>query len=157
VGMDAEQQKALAQQLYDRRREGVPVSFEKVSLGDREPERGKCHDNVDAWVVLHPADSAVRGWLVEDAEAFGFVKFVAHSVVERDGKLIDITYPDGGYAFIRHIGETDEFMGLVRLNIGEIRHVSDPELYALIFAGDTHHAADWSLEEDDTEGGPVLY
>jgi len=80
TSMDKQRDDALAAALYDRRSEAMAVPYEKVSLGDRDPERGECHKNVDARNELHPDDHVVRGWLYENQAMSGTANFHAHSV-----------------------------------------------------------------------------
>ncbi|MGB2595759.1 MAG: hypothetical protein WBC87_12645, partial [Pseudolabrys sp.] len=51
------------------------------------PSENDCHGNVDRWVLQHPGDRAVRGWLVFDNFLMTRVcRFNAHSVVEAAGR-----------------------------------------------------------------------
>jgi hypothetical protein len=123
--MDRQQDEAWATTVYERRGEAVLVPCEKVSLGDRDPARGECHRNVDAWIALHSENGAVRGWFYEEQTMSGTAKFHAHSVIDRRGELVDITCPDAGIPFIRHVGTEGEFMRIANSKPPELRHVYD--------------------------------
>jgi hypothetical protein len=91
------------------------VPFEKVSIGEWEPQFAHCHENVDVWVRAHPQCKPVRGWLIYASFSGGAVGLTAHSIVKgADGKLYDIT-PFGDesvrpYArFIAHGGDDHSF------------------------------------------------
>lgn len=76
-------------------------------LGDFQPERSKCHDNVDRWCDENPDDKPLRGWLVTSGTIFD-----KHSVVNRGpAGLLDITpIPDRQYSdFLIHHGTQEEF------------------------------------------------
>lgn len=97
----------LAEELYRHREEAKPVRFGTRKTESFEPRPHECHSNVDRWVsAAHAGTKAVRGWLVYDCalSAFPMVRFQAHSVIEEDGRLVDIT-PAGGTRralFLRH-------------------------------------------------------
>lgn len=106
-GADAE----VANELYRRRDEAIFVRQEQVWVGDWTPDLARCHDNVDKWIAAHSGDKAVRGWLILDISGganFAFY-FNAHSVVEQDHTLIDITPSEPPCRFLRHIGTDADF------------------------------------------------
>lgn len=70
--------------------EGEEVLFRKVVIGEWQPRVAYCHDNVDRWVVEHPSDKAVRGWLPYQPIGNCF-QLTAHSVVRAAGAMFDIT------------------------------------------------------------------
>jgi hypothetical protein len=105
-------------ELYSRIGEGEHVPFEAVSLPGWEPPLAECHKNVDHWVDYRNAQpqrrklKAVRGWLTWGVDAFGYCNLIAHSVVDEDGKLYDITpiAPDTPpLLFLRHVGTKKSF------------------------------------------------
>jgi hypothetical protein len=100
--------------LYARLADAKPVSFRRVETSNWKPEQSQCHRNVDFWTEQDSARLAIRGWLTWGANQAGRCKFMAHSVVEEDGELYDITpidanTPREGLAFLRHIGTSEEF------------------------------------------------
>lgn len=95
----------LAEMLYLRRDEARRIPYAARKTEAFEPRPHECHANVDRWVADHAATKAVRGWLVYDyaLSAFSVVRFQAHSVIEEDGLLLDITPAGGrGAPFLRH-------------------------------------------------------
>ena len=78
-------------QLLQRVDQAVKVPFRAVSHEGWQPEPNKCHENVDCWVKHHPQSSAARGWMFWPSVLPGRYEFRAHSVVEEDGGLFDIT------------------------------------------------------------------
>lgn len=95
-----------AANLYARRGEGVVVERQRIVIDGWHPVVNQCHDNAMRLVEKDPNYSAVHGWLYFDLGGRAdFVRFAAHSVVERpDGLLIDITPTDAQvvlYPFIR--------------------------------------------------------
>jgi len=79
----------LARSLFEQLDQAVRV--EPVTDPDWQGEPGKCHENVERWIALHPADRPVRGYLVTPLSDFGAI-FDLHSLVQRqDGSLADVT------------------------------------------------------------------
>jgi hypothetical protein len=73
-----------------------------------------CHGNVDRWIESHPGTKVVRGWLFWPPDAAGRYRFIAHSVVDENGDLVDITPIDPntlrqGLRFLRHEGTEKDF------------------------------------------------
>ena len=100
--------------LYERRIEAVKVQFREVRFKGWQPVPNKCHDNVDHWVNCHTQSKAVRGWIFWPPDETGRCTFMAHSVVEENGELIDITpidenTPRKGLFFLTHLGSEAEF------------------------------------------------
>jgi hypothetical protein len=76
-------------------------------LGHFQPERSKCHDNVDRWCEEHGGHKPVRGWLLT-----GTTVFDRHSVVDLgNGQMLDITpLGDRPYSvFLPHDGFQSDF------------------------------------------------
>ena len=105
-------------------------------IGDKvlgwSPARGKCHENAASWVLLHPADRMLPGWVHTPGVTFeNRVRFASHTVVETgDGRLLDVTLgaSDAGYRFIRHPGAHDEFYAAVSNNgLPTIDHLLGPD------------------------------
>ncbi|CAB3972588.1 MULTISPECIES: hypothetical protein [Burkholderia] len=73
-------------------------------LADWAPASGRCHEQVDCWLAMHPGDTPVRGWLSDggnDAQQ----RFVSHSLVRTTaGELLDVAYPPPPYVqhFVEH-------------------------------------------------------
>lgn len=96
-----------------------PVDFVPVAHHGWKPEAKFCHRNADHWASLKQGRRAVRGWIVDGSDGMGGYLFKAHSVVEEDGKLYDITpadrFPDDSprqepaRLFLRHHGLTETF------------------------------------------------
>jgi hypothetical protein len=105
---------AYFEELHKRVGSAEAVQFRPVPLDGGEPKLNKCHDNVDWWVKGRPDTTAVRGWLFwAQPNEVGQYIFMAHSVVEENGKLFDIT-PIGekerkGLVFLRHRGTEEDF------------------------------------------------
>lgn len=100
------------QSLQTRLAEARLVSFENVSLADWQPKPSDCHNNVDYWTTRHVGCTRVRGWLTWGEDESGSCHFIAHSVVEQDGALYDITPIDPNTPpprFVKHLGETEVF------------------------------------------------
>jgi hypothetical protein len=101
-------------QLYHRVETAVSVPFREVSIEGWLPALNKCHDNVDHWVRFHPECKAVRGWIFWPKVSLGRSTFRAHSVVEKNGVLFDVTpidknTPREGLLFLTHLGGEEEF------------------------------------------------
>lgn len=109
----APDQNEYFRQLYDRLGTALKVPFREVSFGEWKPAPNKCHDNVDYWVRHHPGCRAVRGWIFWPAGGEGRNRFLAHSMVEDEGDLFDITPMDRNaresLLFLRHFGSDAEF------------------------------------------------
>jgi len=101
------------QSLYARRHSAARIRHRSVSIGDWVPERNRCHANVDHFVKLNQCSKAVRGWMIISEDANGRCWFEAHSVIEEQGELLDITLPDQAACnlirFLRHVGTEEEF------------------------------------------------
>jgi hypothetical protein len=109
--MDRERYEA---EICGRLHEAVAVPFKAVPPDSERPQIAHCHENVDAWVAMHPGSVAVRGWVIY-ARCGPILMLTAHSVVQgSNGELFDIT-PLGdesvrdGLRFIRHIGSDRAF------------------------------------------------
>jgi hypothetical protein len=97
-------------------REAVVVPFVRVRDREWEPKSTFCHPNADHWESLEPDRKAVRGWLICGTDLAGGYTFGAHSVVEENGELYDITphdcpsaSPEPPRLFLRHAGEKRAF------------------------------------------------
>ncbi|HEX4020420.1 MAG TPA: hypothetical protein VHX63_04685 [Acidobacteriaceae bacterium] len=103
--------------LHSRLHEAEHMQRRKVESEGWKPEPAKCHENVDFWVSLNPNIKAVRGWMVLPMGIDGQCMYDAHSVIEEDGVLYDITLREdaaGEYIpFLRHIGTDEEFSKLI--------------------------------------------
>lgn len=101
-------------QLYERAETALKVPFREISFEGWQPALNKCHDNVDHWVRHHPESRAVRGWAFWPNAPGERCRFMAHSVVEENGALFDITpiaknTPREGLVFLTHSGIEEEF------------------------------------------------
>jgi len=93
------------------------VPFREVRLDGWEPKMNDCHGNVDFWVQHHPETKPVRGWLFWSANEAGQHLFMAHSVLDENSQLADITpldpnTPRGGLLFLKHEGTEQEFSAM---------------------------------------------
>jgi len=83
-----------------------------------EPEYYQCHRNVHRWVQEHPEARHVLGFSVYDFRAdLGFVRFLAHSVIEKPrGTLLEITPTRSGVPrpFLRYLGPIEDFVRITR-------------------------------------------
>jgi hypothetical protein len=82
---------AYFQQLLERVNSAVRVRFREVQLSEGEIKLNDCHRNVDCWVENFPESKAVRGWLFWPPNGAGQYTFMAHSVVDENGHLVDLT------------------------------------------------------------------
>jgi hypothetical protein len=98
--------------LLARRSEAtLPMNRPVVFADGTASQPSRCHENVDRWVLEHPHDSAVRGWAIISSWPSSCF-FAAHSVVESNIGLIDITPQDYPVWFLRHEGEESIFRAL---------------------------------------------
>jgi hypothetical protein len=109
-----QQRNTYFQQLVERVDSAVKVPFRKVRLDGVEPKLNDCHGNVHCWIRTHPETSAVRGWLFWPPDPAGRYRFMAHSVVDENGQLVDLTPIDPntlreGLRFLRHEGAEKDF------------------------------------------------
>jgi hypothetical protein len=105
---------AYFQQLLERVNSALTVQFREVQLNGGETKLNDCHRNVDRWVNNHPEAKAVRGWLFWPPNGAGQCTLMAHSVVDENGQLVDITpldpnTPRGGLVFLKHTGTEEDF------------------------------------------------
>lgn len=89
-----------------------------VAVGDWSPLRNCCHENAESFAEKDSSYIPIHGWLILDATAaIGFVRFVAHSVVQdANGNLLDITPTDENftlYPFIRSNLTTDDYIDAI--------------------------------------------
>jgi hypothetical protein len=108
---------AYFQQLRERVNSAVAVPFREVQLNGCEIKLNDCHGNVDRWVKNHPEAKAVRGWLFWPSDGVGRYTFMAHSVVDENGQLVDITpldpnTPREGLVFLKHLGTEEDFSAM---------------------------------------------
>ncbi len=102
----------LAERLFRRRHETVPLKPGRVRDSNWQPEPRQCHLNVEIWCDRQPKYTVVRGWLVADYSDEGVYNFMPHSVIEDNkGNLIDITPTPMPcpYPFLRHTEEDGDF------------------------------------------------
>lgn len=100
--------------LIERMDSATRVPFREVGSDDGQPKLNDCHGNVESWAARHPAVHVVRGWLFWPPNDAGQYMFMAHSVIEENGQLFDITpigpnTPREGLLFLRHTGTEEEF------------------------------------------------
>jgi hypothetical protein len=96
--------------LYSRFDDALKLDGRDASTPDWEPRTADCHNNVDYCVARDSSLRAVRGWFAQPL-ADGGCRFVAHSVLEDYGRLIDITpiNEETRPKFLPHIGTQEEF------------------------------------------------
>jgi hypothetical protein len=98
--------------LQMRLGEAKYVPFKAVSVGDWQPKPSDCHNNVDYWIDSRNNCARVRGWLTWGEDEHGSCHFIAHSVIEDNGVLYDITPIDPNTPppnFLEDVGETKAF------------------------------------------------
>ena len=98
--------------LQSRLGEAEPVSFRAVSIAKWLPQPSQCHENVDYWIAGRHNCTRVRGWLTWGEDELGSCLFIAHSVVDDNGILYDITPIDPNTSplmFLKHIGTVEAF------------------------------------------------
>lgn len=105
---------AYFQQLLERVNSAVTVRSCEVQLNEGKPKLNDCHRNV-GWIENHPETKAVRGWLFWPPNDAGQYNFMAHSVVDENAQLVDITPLDPnttreGLVFLRHLGKEEDFL-----------------------------------------------
>lgn len=108
---------AYSQQLLERVNSALTVRFREVQLSEGETKLNDCHRNVDCWVENYPETMAVRGWLFWPPNLAGQYTFMAHSVLDENGQLVDITpldpnTPREGLVFLRHLGTEEDFSAM---------------------------------------------
>lgn len=110
---------AVVKRLFDAMARGFADALPIDRYADRvvgwSPRRSHCHEQVMLWLLLHPADQAVRGWLPE-CQLGNEVRFAAHSLVRTaSGLLIDVAFPKPEFArpFIEHPPAAGDFFALV--------------------------------------------
>ncbi len=95
--------------------DALPIDRYADALPGWSPRRNHCHEQVMLWLLLHPADQAVRGW-VPDGVLGDHVQFVAHSLVRTtNGELIDVAFPTPPrkLVFIAHPQAAGDFFALI--------------------------------------------
>lgn len=98
--------------LQSRIGEARSVPSRAVSFGDWQPKLANCHKNVDSWNAGHENRVRVRGWLTWGNDESGSCHLIAHSVVDDDGVLYDITPIDPNTPrpkFLTHVGQKEAF------------------------------------------------
>jgi hypothetical protein len=116
VSMTPEYERYFAA-LHPRLKDAKPVPFVTVAIDAWNHGVNRCHENVARYAAGRPGRSAVPGWLIEATDGNGGYLVAAHSVVEEDGKLFDITPAaatsvntrGSARRFIRHDGTAEEF------------------------------------------------
>lgn len=106
---------ALAMAIAHDFADAPPIDGYADSLPGWSPRPNFCHDQVMLWLLLNPADQAVRGWMPE-CQLGHDVRFVAHSLVRTAcGKLLDVAFPAPAVKrpFIEHPPEAGDFFALV--------------------------------------------
>jgi hypothetical protein len=109
--------------LHARRHGALPIRHRDVSVPGWSPQQNKCHDNVDFWVKLNPHLRPVRGWMVLSEDASGHCLYEAHSIIEDNGELYDISIPGllcHGIRFLKHSGSEEDFQAILKLNLNQV-------------------------------------
>ena len=113
-------------QLYERRGEGIKLERVDIKIDDWKPVANECHGNVTEFCLRYDGFIPVRGWLYHDY--FGerdYVLFIAHSAVESNGVLYDITPSilPPIFPFITANESEEEYANMIQNNgIIQIRH-----------------------------------
>lgn len=96
----------LAAMLFAHNAEAQAVGYAPRDSSAFQAKPHECHSNVDRWVAEHPECAVVRGWLIYDYTlgVHPVVRFQAHSVLEENGRLVDITPNEARQRppFLRH-------------------------------------------------------
>jgi hypothetical protein len=99
--------------LQSRLHQAEHMTRRKVGFEGWTPEPAKCHENVDFWVSHNPSLKPVRGWILSQGVVAGRCLYEAHSVIEEEGVLYDITLREDvaceRVPFLRHVGTEEEF------------------------------------------------
>lgn len=99
--------------LQSRLHQAQHMTRRKIGFEGWNPEPAKCHENVDFWVRLNPNIKPVRGWMLSQGVVAGRCLYEAHSVIEEDGVLYDITLREDVACelipFLRHVCTEEEF------------------------------------------------
>ena len=98
--------------LQSRLDEASRVPFKAVSIAEWLPLPSQCHKNVDYWIAGRLKSRRVRGWLTWGKDEAGSCLFIAHSIVDDNGILYDITPIDSNtppLIFLKHIGSREAF------------------------------------------------
>lgn len=98
--------------LQSRLGEARRVPFKVVSIAEWQPQPSQCHKNVDEWIAGCHNCTRARGWLTWGKDETGSCFFIAHSIVDDNGILYDITpiAPNTPpLMFLKHIGSTEAF------------------------------------------------
>lgn len=124
---DADFNGTLAAELHAHLGSARTVRYVRRESRSFTPQPHDCHENVDQWCALHPQCAPVRGWLVFDypLARYPVVRFQAHSVVEENGRLLDITPREGSkeLLFLPHPDGNEMFvLTLARRQIGSVTH-----------------------------------
>jgi hypothetical protein len=80
--------------------------------------------NVDGWIATNPESKAVCGWLFWPPDETGRCTFMAHSVVDESGELVDITPIDPntsrtGLLFLTHLG-TEAMFSTMKISHAQV-------------------------------------
>ena len=104
--------------LYSRRSTARPMKHRAVATAEWSPKRNQCHKNVDYCVSLYPHLKAIRGWMIVPEDECGRCWLDAHSVIEDEGELYDITLSGQAECdckeFLQHVGDPQEFWAVVK-------------------------------------------
>lgn len=124
---DANFNSILAAELYAHFGAATKVRFWKRGTPTFAPQAHDCHENVDRWCALHPHCKPVRGWLVFDypLARYPVIRFQAHSVIEENGRLLDITPREGSkeLLFLPHPDGNEMFvLTLAKRQISSVTH-----------------------------------
>ncbi|WP_186118658.1 hypothetical protein [Burkholderia gladioli] len=106
--------RALTHAITSDYAQAMPVDRYADEIADWQPDPGHCHDQVAAWLCLHPEDAALRGWVTW----YGMgdtMRFASHSLVRTAaGEVVDVTEPrKTRYRFIEHPADAGDFLSLV--------------------------------------------
>ena len=81
-----------AQYLFDNASKSRVVKRIEISDARWTPKVRDCHNNAINYCELHPDCKPIHGWIYFDLSPIGYVRFMAHSVVQQpNGQLCDIT------------------------------------------------------------------
>ena len=68
------------------------LTFRSVEISGWQPEKRKCHNNVETFLGSHTNYRKIYGWIVVDSPDSNFCIFLSHSVVaDESGNIFEIT------------------------------------------------------------------
>jgi hypothetical protein len=110
----------LGQKLFDKLDQAIQIKSVDDPAWHGLPN--KCHENVERWIALHPEDRPIRGYLIVSATDFSAL-FDLHSIVRKDGSLVDVTPLAYPCRFIQFDMSNNQFE-VCKRHFNQIPHVT---------------------------------